>query len=285
MFAGVSTDVNPAHLDEEYAKGTQFGGRIAHGMPRRASFLPCSPTSCRVPARSISARRSVQGARAHRRYRHRDGDGARGRRRQAPLHPRCRLHGQRQRPSSKVNRRCTARAKRPDRDVPAAPLLTSLISLLASGASAQLEGREPLAGMPAGLQDRIPGTPGADHHHRNGSGIRIRRGMDRDGQQPAFIGLKSVSPEAFVPSRARSGWKRARTATSRRSPAARRTVTRWPCGCFRVPHSKAPGRLRSRGSRRSADRMPLRRAEILPLRAVERTGAAVDALSAADQRL
>lgn len=32
MFAGVSTDVNPAHLDEEYAKGTQFGGRIAHGM-------------------------------------------------------------------------------------------------------------------------------------------------------------------------------------------------------------------------------------------------------------
>ena len=32
MFAGVSTDVNPAHIDEEYAKGTQFGGRIAHGM-------------------------------------------------------------------------------------------------------------------------------------------------------------------------------------------------------------------------------------------------------------
>lgn len=32
MFAGVSTDVNPAHLDEDYAKGTQFGGRIAHGM-------------------------------------------------------------------------------------------------------------------------------------------------------------------------------------------------------------------------------------------------------------
>ena len=32
MFAGVSTDINPAHLDEEYAKGTQFGGRIAHGM-------------------------------------------------------------------------------------------------------------------------------------------------------------------------------------------------------------------------------------------------------------
>ena len=38
MFAGVSTDINPAHLDEEYAKGTQFGGRIAHGM-LSASFI------------------------------------------------------------------------------------------------------------------------------------------------------------------------------------------------------------------------------------------------------
>ena len=32
LFAGVSTDVNPAHIDEEYSKGTMFGGRIAHGM-------------------------------------------------------------------------------------------------------------------------------------------------------------------------------------------------------------------------------------------------------------
>ncbi|HYO28368.1 MAG TPA: MaoC family dehydratase [Azonexus sp.] len=32
LFAAISTDVNPAHLDEEYAKGTMFGGRIAHGM-------------------------------------------------------------------------------------------------------------------------------------------------------------------------------------------------------------------------------------------------------------
>ncbi len=32
LFAGISTDVNPAHLDEEYSKTTMFGGRIAHGM-------------------------------------------------------------------------------------------------------------------------------------------------------------------------------------------------------------------------------------------------------------
>ncbi|HEX5394423.1 MAG TPA: MaoC family dehydratase [Rhodocyclaceae bacterium] len=38
MFAGVSTDVNAAHLDEEFAKGTMFGGRIAHGM-LTASFI------------------------------------------------------------------------------------------------------------------------------------------------------------------------------------------------------------------------------------------------------
>lgn len=31
-FAGVSGDTNPVHLNEEYAKGTMFKGRIAHGM-------------------------------------------------------------------------------------------------------------------------------------------------------------------------------------------------------------------------------------------------------------
>ena len=32
MFAEVSTDRNPVHLDDAYAMDTIFGGRIAHGM-------------------------------------------------------------------------------------------------------------------------------------------------------------------------------------------------------------------------------------------------------------
>lgn len=31
-FARITSDTNPLHLDEEYAKQTHFGGRIVHGM-------------------------------------------------------------------------------------------------------------------------------------------------------------------------------------------------------------------------------------------------------------
>lgn len=32
LFAGITGDTNPAHLNEEYAKGTAFKKRIVHGM-------------------------------------------------------------------------------------------------------------------------------------------------------------------------------------------------------------------------------------------------------------
>jgi 3-hydroxybutyryl-CoA dehydratase len=38
LFAGVSGDINPVHLDQEFAKTTMFQGRVAHGM-LTASFI------------------------------------------------------------------------------------------------------------------------------------------------------------------------------------------------------------------------------------------------------
>lgn len=32
LFAGITGDLNPAHVNETWAKKTKFGGRIAHGM-------------------------------------------------------------------------------------------------------------------------------------------------------------------------------------------------------------------------------------------------------------
>ena len=32
LYAGITGDTNPVHLDEEFAKPTMFKGRIAHGM-------------------------------------------------------------------------------------------------------------------------------------------------------------------------------------------------------------------------------------------------------------
>jgi 3-hydroxybutyryl-CoA dehydratase len=38
LFAGISGDPNPVHINEEFAAGTMFSGRIAHGM-LTASFI------------------------------------------------------------------------------------------------------------------------------------------------------------------------------------------------------------------------------------------------------
>lgn len=38
MFAGISGDINPVHLNHEFASETMFEGRIAHGM-LSASFI------------------------------------------------------------------------------------------------------------------------------------------------------------------------------------------------------------------------------------------------------
>ncbi len=38
LFAGVSGDTNPIHLNQEYASGTMFQGRIAHGI-MTAAFI------------------------------------------------------------------------------------------------------------------------------------------------------------------------------------------------------------------------------------------------------
>ncbi|MRI32397.1 3-hydroxybutyryl-CoA dehydratase [Endozoicomonas sp. OPT23] len=41
LFAKVSGDTNPVHLDEDFAKTTQFEGRIAHGM-WTSSLISCA---------------------------------------------------------------------------------------------------------------------------------------------------------------------------------------------------------------------------------------------------
>jgi 3-hydroxybutyryl-CoA dehydratase len=47
MFAGVTGDLNPFHIDEEYCKKTFFKGRIAHGM-LLAGFIS-TVVGCKMP--------------------------------------------------------------------------------------------------------------------------------------------------------------------------------------------------------------------------------------------
>lgn len=41
LFAGLTADFNPIHVDEEYAKNTGFGRRIAHGFFIASLVQPC----------------------------------------------------------------------------------------------------------------------------------------------------------------------------------------------------------------------------------------------------
>jgi 3-hydroxybutyryl-CoA dehydratase len=47
LFAGVTGDLNPFHINEEYAKKTYFKGRIAHGM-LLAGFIS-NVVGCNLP--------------------------------------------------------------------------------------------------------------------------------------------------------------------------------------------------------------------------------------------
>lgn len=47
QFAGITGDLNPVHVDAEYAKSTRFGGRIAHGM-LTSSFI-CTVLGMKLP--------------------------------------------------------------------------------------------------------------------------------------------------------------------------------------------------------------------------------------------
>ena len=47
LYAGITGDLNPVHVDEEYAKNTKFKKRIAHGL-LTASYI-CMPLGMYLP--------------------------------------------------------------------------------------------------------------------------------------------------------------------------------------------------------------------------------------------
>jgi phosphate acetyltransferase len=66
LFAAVSGDVNPAHLDAAFAATDLFGHIVAHGMWTGALVSAVLGAKLPGPARSISARTSDSAAPWHR---------------------------------------------------------------------------------------------------------------------------------------------------------------------------------------------------------------------------
>jgi hypothetical protein len=76
LFAGVTGDLNPFHVNEEYSKKTYFKGRIAHGM-LLAGFIS-TVVGCKLSGSHLrQAGAKVPGAGAHRRHHHRQSHGYR----------------------------------------------------------------------------------------------------------------------------------------------------------------------------------------------------------------
>lgn len=74
-FAEVSGDFNPIHLDEEFAKTTRFGKRIAHGMLSGAFISAVLGNEfLRAKDRLSVADDEVCRVRVHRRYGHSNRD-------------------------------------------------------------------------------------------------------------------------------------------------------------------------------------------------------------------
>ena len=55
FFAGMTGDNSPLHYDEEFARRTRFGGRVAHGLLVMAmTALGASPLSARLEAAMVA---------------------------------------------------------------------------------------------------------------------------------------------------------------------------------------------------------------------------------------
>lgn len=52
-FAGITGDLNPAHINEEYARNTHFRGRIAHGILSAGLISAAIAMQLPAPAPSI----------------------------------------------------------------------------------------------------------------------------------------------------------------------------------------------------------------------------------------